>query len=201
MFLINLWNFYTIWLKKKGRKEYAGQIIYVKYPPPKGFLVKIADLGTMLFWALLFLYILFILLNLIPYLEILRIIPLNPVSSTLGLIFFCWGFLLQGWAILTCGSSWAHWDMREHHELITHGPYRYVRHPFILGYIFILIGFFFIWPNLLTCIPLFSIPGYFRVVNEEEKMLIKRFGERYLLYQERVGKLLPKLRRTDRMND
>jgi protein-S-isoprenylcysteine O-methyltransferase Ste14 len=45
---------------------------------------------------------------------------------------------------------------------------------------------------MFTLIPLFSIPGYYLVTLEEERLLIKRFGKEYLKYQKRTGRFIPK---------
>jgi len=51
--------------------------------------------------------------------------------------------------------------------------------------------------NLLAIIPLIAIPGYVRIMDEEEEMLVERFGELYLQYQKRVDKFLPRLKRRE----
>ncbi len=83
---------------------------------------------------------------------------------------------------------------RREHTLVTHGPYRWVRHPFYdVG---------FIWGlslALLTANWLFALLGLsafammvIRTRIEEEK-LIERFGDEYRSYMERTGRFLPRV--------
>ncbi len=83
---------------------------------------------------------------------------------------------------------------RREHTLVTHGPYRWVRHPFYdVG---------FIWGlslALLTANWLFALLGLsafammvVRTRIEEEK-LIERFGDEYRTYMQRTGRFLPRV--------
>jgi len=67
------------------------------------------------------------------------------------------------------------------------GPYALVRHPAYLSYFLMFIGLFSLWPNLLTLLPIFAVPGYVKLTELEEDMLIKKFGNEY--------KHLPKIRK------
>ncbi len=81
---------------------------------------------------------------------------------------------------------------REHHQLVTHGPYRYVRHPlYVLG--------FLLYMSLATIIGSWALGGAAVVAlglmavrtRKEEEMLIERFGDEYRKYMERTGRFLP----------
>jgi protein-S-isoprenylcysteine O-methyltransferase Ste14 len=81
------------------------------------------------------------------------------------------------------------------HQLITTGPYRWIRHPlYTFG------AFFFLalsvlttlwWPALFLGLGLF---GLIWRVRFEEANLIARFGDEYRAYMQRTGRFLPKLR-------
>ena len=43
-----------------------------------------------------------------------------------------------------------------------------------------------------TLLPILSIPAIIYVAGEEEKLLVKRFGSKYIEYMEKTGKFLPK---------
>ena len=99
---------------------------------------------------------------------------------------------------------WAHKALNQHfssrlelldnHELVTNGPYRTVRHPM---YSAIIIAF--VSGGLITASLMIIIPGALAIyflylrIDVEEKMLIERFGNEYLLYKARTGKLLPRI--------
>jgi len=38
-----------------------------------------------------------------------------------------------------------------------------------------------------------AIPGYYQITFEEERLLVLRFGEEYVNYQNRTGRFVPKL--------
>ena len=75
------------------------------------------------------------------------------------------------------------------------GPYALVRHPAYLSYFLMFIGLFSLWPNLLTLLPIFAVPGYVKLTELEEDMLIKKFRNEYKQYQRKVGRFLPKIRK------
>ena len=84
--------------------------------------------------------------------------------------------------------------IRKQHQLVTHGPYRWVRHP-MYSFSFI----FFIGFALLTANWFIGITGMtaliiiiFRTPKEEEK-LIEQFGKSYLEYQRRTGRFFPRI--------
>lgn len=82
-------------------------------------------------------------------------------------------------------------------RLVTHGPYRWVRHPLYSAGAF---GFFalglvaanwFIAGMMLLVI--FMLPV---LVEKEEAQLLAKFGENYRAYMSRTGRFLPRLRFT-----
>ena len=84
---------------------------------------------------------------------------------------------------------------RNNHTLVTHGPYRWVRHPlYSVGtLLFVSIGLlaanWFIIVSSLLGLGMLMI----RLPKEEAK-LIERFGDEYRDYMKRTGTLLPRLK-------
>ncbi len=82
--------------------------------------------------------------------------------------------------------------------LITHGPYRWVRHPFYLA-----ISIAVIANTLITANAFLAISGTaaFLVIvvrtSIEEQKLIERFGTSYMDYMRHTGRFLPRIRRGD----
>ena len=80
--------------------------------------------------------------------------------------------------------------------LVTHGPYRWVRHPFYLAFAIAVIA-----NTLVTANGFLAITGTaaFLVIvvrtSIEEQKLIERFGAGYLDYMRRTGRFLPRIRR------
>jgi protein-S-isoprenylcysteine O-methyltransferase Ste14 len=79
-------------------------------------------------------------------------------------------------------------------QLITCGPYRWVRHPGYLGFILMAAGLvigFSSLDGLLGVILL--VAGFLRRSQAEERMLIQAFGEQYINYAKRTGRMAPKI--------
>ena len=83
---------------------------------------------------------------------------------------------------------------RQQHMLVTHGPYRWVRHPFYDAVALLLLSVSLIaanWFLFLAGAVVFSLL-VIRTRIEEEKLLA-RFGESYRLYMERTGRFFPRI--------
>ncbi|KAK1290263.1 Protein-S-isoprenylcysteine O-methyltransferase A [Acorus calamus] len=117
------------------------------------------------------------------------------ISNT-GLVMVLFGEVIRKSAILTAHRSFTHRIKiyhEDHHDLITHGIYRFVRHPGYCG--------FFIWAigtQVMLCNPLCVV--MFTVVTwrffssripYEEFFLRQFFGSRYDEYAQRVPSGLP----------
>ena len=85
---------------------------------------------------------------------------------------------------------------RRNATLVTHGPYRWVRHPFYLAFAMAVIA-----NSLLTANYYLAITGalaFFVLVVRtaiEERKLIDRFGLAYVRYMERTSRFFPSIRR------
>jgi protein-S-isoprenylcysteine O-methyltransferase Ste14 len=98
------------------------------------------------------------------------------------------------WVLRTLGSNVSETVLtKEQHELVTSGPYRWVRHPLYVAGIglFLSLGllaaslFILIWTAVaLVAVRLFVVP-------REESALISKFGDAYQRYQARTGALVP----------
>ena len=84
---------------------------------------------------------------------------------------------------------------KEHHELVTEGPYRWIRHPLYATGIALVLAIGLMAANwlilLFAVITLASIRLV--VVPVEEGALLAKFGDEYREYVRRTGCLLPRL--------
>ena len=83
---------------------------------------------------------------------------------------------------------------RKDHELVTGGPYRFVRHPFYCAFILAVLANSTVpanWFILLTGVSAWLVM-VFRT-NKEEENLIARFGDDYRGYMEHTGRFFPRL--------
>ncbi len=94
------------------------------------------------------------------------------------------------------GRFWsAYLELQEGHQLITTGVYRRIRHPMYSVLFFFLIAEAVLsanWLFMVLCAGRMLM--FFERMRREEGMLIGQFGDEYRRYQERTGRLLPRLR-------
>jgi len=77
-------------------------------------------------------------------------------------------------------------------ELVTHGPYRWVRHPYFLGILVMLLGAIVAMRSLPALILFYPAVRVTLVrARREEHNLGLRFGDAYHKYQEHVAFMLP----------
>lgn len=88
---------------------------------------------------------------------------------------------------------------KERHELVTVGPYRWIRHPlYAVGILlFVSIGFMAANWFILGLAALSGILIRFLVIPIEERELSLKFGERYRQYMTATGRLFPRFTRID----
>ncbi len=104
------------------------------------------------------------------------------------------GLGLRYWAVLRLGFFFStHVLIHNQHQLITDGPYKWIRHPAYTGLLLALAGAGlamgdFVALLLLTVVPFFAFK--LRIAMEEKK-LIKQFGQQYLVYLDKTYRLLP----------
>ena len=102
------------------------------------------------------------------------------------------GFGFAFWARLHLGRNWGMpMSMRQDHELVTSGPYAYVRHPIYTGLMLAMIGSALavrlLW---LVLLPLYFV--YFLIsARAEEKMMVAQFPDAYPAYRRRTKMLIP----------
>jgi protein-S-isoprenylcysteine O-methyltransferase Ste14 len=120
--------------------------------------------------------------------------PTAQIVFGLGALYL--GLAIMFWARFTLGRNWSGLvTLKENHELVTRGPYRFVRHPIYTGVIVALIGTTLVEDNLL-CILLVVITtwGFVKKARVEEAYMLETFGARYRDYRLRTGCLVPRLR-------
>lgn len=189
-FAVNLHN-----LVRYHRRQ-PSQHVQPEVPWPGGFIMTLVAVGTVLFFVESILYLFIgILDGTLSVLVLLDVPVLNVVSLRLaGALLMTAGYALFIWSVFARAGYATSWAMSAQHRLVVWGPYRYVRHPSYLGYFLMFIGFFFMWPNLLALIPFVGIPGYILATGQEEEMLMRRFGDEYARYRQKVGRFLPRVR-------
>ena len=77
-------------------------------------------------------------------------LPLPAAARWVGFIIGLLGVATAGWAQVIVGRQWsAQLQLTEGHQLVTGGPYAYIRHPIYAALIAISIGFALVTANWL----------------------------------------------------
>lgn len=96
------------------------------------------------------------------------------------------------------GSNWSvSLELRENHQLISHGVYRWIRHPMYASIWLWGLAQGMMLANWLVgwlVIPAFAAMYFIRTPREEQLML-DEFGDAYREYARRTGRLVPRLAR------
>ena len=189
-FAVNLHNI----TRSHGRSDAKA---YAEIERPSGFFMGLAALGTFAYFlgALVFVFLAFAgLSQLMSILSFSFAFSLALFFQVLGMVFTALGYFVFVWSVIARGKYATSWAMPGNQELVTWGPYRYVRHPSYLGYFLMFTGLLLLWLNVFALFPLLAIPGYYQLTFREEKLLLSRFGEKYAEYQGKTGRFVPKLR-------
>jgi protein-S-isoprenylcysteine O-methyltransferase Ste14 len=116
-----------------------------------------------------------------------------PWHRVIGLVLFVMGLTIM---IVSQATLWRNYSgfliIRKGHRLITHGIYRFTRHPIYLGALIVFIGLPVYAASLygfLTMI--FLIPIFLNRIRLEEQLLTEEFQGAYQKYKENTKKLIP----------
>jgi len=104
------------------------------------------------------------------------------------------GILLVSWAYRALGKNWAPSvsGVRKDAVLVTNGLYSCVRHPIYLGAFIFLVALSLVAANLIVLLPTIALLALlYASIDEEEVMLIDRFGDEYREYMKRTPRLIP----------
>jgi protein-S-isoprenylcysteine O-methyltransferase Ste14 len=111
-----------------------------------------------------------------------------------GLILAAVSFKLRWAAISALGRFWSlHVEIRENHDFVQSGPFRFMRHPTYFSMLLELVAFALIcsaWCTL-AAIPILFVPALILRLRLEEPALVAKFGSAYREYQRRVPMLVP----------
>ena len=116
----------------------------------------------------------------------------SALLGIVGVVLCAAGVGVMVAARIHLGRNWGMPTSRkEHPELITSGPYAYVRHPIYCGIILAMFGTM-IGASVFWAVPLLLFTLYFvYAAHREEDFMIAQFPEQYPAYQRRTRMLLP----------
>ena len=103
-------------------------------------------------------------------------------------------FAIRRRAIAALGKFWSlHIEIRDNHEFVQSGPFRWVRHPayFSMFLELLAIGLILDAFVMIIAIPFLFIPVLIMRIKMEEKALVEKFGDAYAAYQKSTPAILP----------
>ncbi|MDE2288593.1 MAG: isoprenylcysteine carboxylmethyltransferase family protein [Burkholderiales bacterium] len=122
-----------------------------------------------------------------------RFLPAWPAWSLIGTVLVLFGLLFTVWARVHLGRNWSGIvTLKQDHELIRSGPYRWVRHPIYTGLLLAFIGSAVAlgqWRGVLAVLLVFA--ALWRKLRLEERWMIETFGAAYTSYRNEVAALIP----------
>ena len=122
-----------------------------------------------------------------------RMFPGGPVTHWIGAAVVAAGLAFTVWARVHLGRNWSGTvTVKNDHELVRSGPYRFVRHPIYSGALLAIAGISLArgdWRGPLALLILFV--ALWRKLQHEERWMAEAFGEDYAKYQSEVCALIP----------
>jgi protein-S-isoprenylcysteine O-methyltransferase Ste14 len=122
-----------------------------------------------------------------------RVIPHLEALAWIGIILCIAGLTFCVWARFTLGRNWSGVvTLKGGHELITRGPYAWVRHPIYTGVLTMFVATVLVLGHVagIIAIPLVVVSLWIKL-RYEETLMLKNFPEQYAAYQQRVKRIIP----------
>lgn len=121
-------------------------------------------------------------------------LPNEEVWTLVGIVIFIGALILRWTSIIQLGRFFTvDVAIAADHQLVEHGPYRFVRHPSYTGALFAFLGFALTLQNwgavVVMMVPIFFVFAY--RIKVEERALVAALGESYVAYRQRTKRLLP----------
>jgi len=129
----------------------------------------------------------------LPYPLSLRIIPDATAIGCAAAALCVAGLAFAVWARVTLGRNWSGVvTLKEEHELVEHGPYRFVRHPIYTGMLIMFFATALLQRHLAGFAGVLLLFASFWIkLGREEKLMLEQFPERYRAYQQRAKRIIP----------
>lgn len=123
-----------------------------------------------------------------------RLVPDTPAAWWLGLVLTAVGVGISIWARVSLGANWSGVvTLKDNHELIRKGIYRWIRHPIYAGMLLAVIGTAMIKGHLRGWVGfLIVLAAFYFKARREEGFLRQEFGDGFEEHAKRTGMFLPK---------
>lgn len=122
-----------------------------------------------------------------------HIVPVSLLTDVVGLALTAAGILFAIWARFVLGKNWSGTvTVKQNHELIRTGPYRFVRHPIYSGLLLAALGTAMIHGRVRDFVGFgLAFLGWWLKTRTEEKFMVELFDGEYLKYRKQVKGFIP----------
>ena len=103
---------------------------------------------------------------------------------------------LAAWVHRTLGEHYSYaLETKKEQSIVSVGPYSRVRHPLYSAHLLFDLGMILMTANIpLIVFGIFGVPTAYARIKSEEAMMKDRFGEEYIKYMMRTGRIFPKIK-------
>ncbi|MBU6426680.1 isoprenylcysteine carboxylmethyltransferase family protein [Patescibacteria group bacterium] len=116
----------------------------------------------------------------------------NPAVRWTGAVFVILGIVLAFWARYHLGRNWGQpMSVKEGADLVTTGPYAYIRNPIYAAILVALIGSAMVYGLLFLFALVLYIAYFIPSVFVEEKIMLRLFPDKYPEYKAGTKRLIP----------
>ena len=119
-------------------------------------------------------------------------VHVSPVEASIGVAVCSLGIAVAIWARVYLGRNWGMpMSVREEPELVTTGPYAFVRHPIYTGILLAVAGTTLVeWFPGIVLLPA-SLAYFIYAAKTEERSMKQQFPGAYSAYMQRTKMLIP----------
>lgn len=146
------------------------------------------------YWVLLLVaYLLLVHGRQLPYPLNLRVLSHAATVGWCGAFLCIAGLGLALWARVILGRNWSGVvTLKEGHELVERGPYRFVRHPIYTGILTIFFATALVLGHIAGFLgTLLMFASFWIKLGHEERLMLQQFPDRYAAYQKRAKRIIP----------
>jgi protein-S-isoprenylcysteine O-methyltransferase Ste14 len=129
----------------------------------------------------------------LPYPFNIRILPHVALNAWAAAALCVIGLASAIWARIILGRNWSGVvTLKEEHELVERGPYRFVRHPIYTGILTMFFATALAQGYLSGFVgTLLMFASFWIKLGREEELMLQQFPERYRAYQQRAKRIIP----------
>jgi protein-S-isoprenylcysteine O-methyltransferase Ste14 len=125
----------------------------------------------------------------------IALVPGGWTRYWIAVLLLVFGVAFSIWARLALGKNWSGVvEVKVDHELVNHGPYRWVRHPIYTGMLIALLGTGLAAGEVRGLLAfLIAFTSLWIKSRVEERWMLREFGDLYATYRRTSWALLPYL--------